>query len=77
VYKKTKVRYSVSRRGFGANTNDRTLITYHPNFADLDAGSPLTRTLGTEGVAKVLAKGVGLSTTIEQVVRRRVADLSY
>ncbi len=77
IYKKANARYQVSRRSFGANTNDRMLSTYAANFAELDAGSLLTRTLGADGVAKVMAKGTGLSTSIETLVRQRVADLSY
>ncbi len=77
VYKKGKVPYTVSRRGFGANNSDLVLTTYYSTMADLDAGLALTRLLGQEGAAKVLAKGTGLSTLVEQVVRRRVADLSY
>ncbi|MBI3664830.1 MAG: hypothetical protein HY236_01160 [Acidobacteria bacterium] len=81
LYKKAKAEgkvlgYSVSRRGFGASNSEFTVTTYYSKFADLDGGPMLTRMLGQEGVAKVFAKGTGLSTTIETVVRRRVADLS-
>lgn len=77
AYKKGKVFFTASRRSLGANSNDIVLTTYYDKFADLDAGPALTRLLGTEGSAKVLAKTVGLGTLVEQVVRRRVADLSY
>ena len=77
IYKKGNARYQVSRRSVGANTNDRTLTTYAATFAELDAGSLLVRTLGADGVAKVMAKGTGLSTPVETLVRQRVADLSY
>jgi hypothetical protein len=33
--------------------------------------------LGQEGARKLTAKFVGLGTAVEQVVRARVADLSY
>ncbi len=77
VYKKAKAGYSVSRRGFGGNLNDRTTTTFAATFAELDAGSVFNRTLGADAAAKVRAKGVGLSNVIETVVRRRVEDLSF
>ena len=82
LYKKAKAEgkvlgYSVSRRSFGSNNSEFTVTTYYSKFADLDGGPVLTRMLGQEGVAKLFAKSTGLSTTIETVVRRRVADLSY
>ena len=77
IYKKGNARYSVSSRGFGANGSDRTTTTYVAKFADLDAGSLVTRTLAPEALAKLRAKGVGLSSPIETIVRQRVADLSF
>jgi hypothetical protein len=46
-------------------------------MADIDLGSPITRALGTAGAAKLIAKTAGMTTLMEQVVRRRVPDLSY
>ena len=77
VYKKANARYTVTSRGFGSNPNDRNIASYAANFAELDAGPLLTRTLGADAAAKVAAKGVGLSNVIERTVRRRVPDLSY
>ncbi len=77
LYKKAKVPYTVARRGFGANNSDFVSTTYYSKFADLDGENPLTRALGQGGAAKVFAKGAGLSTVVENVVRRRVDDLSY
>jgi hypothetical protein len=77
LYKKMNARYSVSRRGLGANTNDLTSITWVYKAADLDAGSPVTRALGADGAAKLMAKTAGMTTLIEQVVRREVPELSY
>jgi len=37
----------------------------------------LTRTLGADGAAKLMSKTAGMVTLIEQVVRRRVPDLSF
>ena len=77
VYKKAKVGVVVSRRGAGANPNDVTVGTQYSKFADMDGGTFLTKQLGAEGAAKVNAKFNGIRTTIEVVVRTRVADLSF
>lgn len=77
VWKKANVSLTVSRRGFGANPNDITLSSGFGKFAELDAGNPLVRQLGPEGAAKVLGKFAAIATVIEQVVRTRVADLSF
>ena len=82
VYAKAKATgkiagYSLSRRGFGADPLDRTLVIYANKFADLEAGNPLTQVLGQEAAAKLQAKGVGMATVVEQLVRRRVPDLSF
>ncbi len=82
VYKKAKAEgkiagYVVSRRSLGTNALERTQTVYFNKFADLDGGPTLTRMLGQEGAGKLLAKSAGMATLIEQVVRRRVADLSF
>src|SRR5712692_6008387 len=69
LYKKSKVPYTVTRRGFGANNSDFVSTTYYSKFADLDGENPFTRMLGQGGAAKVFAKGAGLSTVVENVVR--------
>jgi hypothetical protein len=69
--------YSFSRRGFGGNPLDRTLVIYANKFGDLEAGNPVTQILGQEAAAKLQAKSTGLVTVVEQLVRRRVADLSF
>lgn len=69
--------YGFTRRGFGADPLDRTLVIYANKFADLEGGNPLTQVLGQEGAAKLQAKAVGMATPVEQLVRRRVADLSF
>ena len=77
VYKKANERYMVYSRNFGSNPNDRTTGVFVANFAALDNGPLPTRALGAEGAEKITAKGVGLFTVVERVVRQRVADLSY
>jgi hypothetical protein len=77
IYKKADARYTVSRRGLGANSNDMVSITWIDKAADLDAGSLVVRTLGPEGTAKLVAKGAGFATLMETVVRRRAPELSF
>jgi hypothetical protein len=77
VYKKSKVRFTVNRRGPGTNTSDVTMTTYYAKFADLDGGPFLVKQLGQAGADKLNAKFVGIRTMIEVVTRRRVADLSF
>jgi hypothetical protein len=82
LYKKAKSEgkiagYAFTRRSLGANSGEVTSTVYLNKFADLDAGPILTQMLGQDGVAKLNAKGAGLSTAVDTMVRRRVADLSY
>jgi hypothetical protein len=77
VYKKAKWGFTVSRRGIGANSNDLGISTPYAKFADLDTGSPLVRELGQDGSSKLLEKFTNLVTVVENVVRTRVADLSF
>jgi len=77
IYKKADVGMTVTRRGLGANANDVVQVSWLTKMADIDAGSPITRALGPAGAAKLLAKTAGMATLVEQVVRRRVPDLSY
>lgn len=77
IYKKADVGMTVTRRGLGANSNDVIQISWLSKMADIDVGSPITRALGPAGAAKLLAKTAGMGTLVEQVVRRRVPDLTY
>lgn len=69
--------YTVGRRSLGANARDRTLTGWYNKFADIDGGPILTRMVGEQEAARLLAKGNAIATLVEQVVRRRVADLSF
>jgi hypothetical protein len=77
IYKKANVPITHTRRGLGANNNDVTSIAWLTKMADIDAGSPLLRALGPAGLSKLLAKSGTMSTLVEQIVRRRVPDLSF
>jgi hypothetical protein len=82
VYAKAKAAgkvagYSLARRGPGANTRDRTTVIYTDKIASMESGTVITQMLGTEGAAKLTAKGASLASLVEVVVRRRLPDLSY
>lgn len=77
IYKKANAPYTVTRRGLGANNNDLVSVAWVSKAADLDAGPLVLRTLGEAGFAKYLAKAGTMSTLVEQLVRRRVTELSY
>jgi len=83
LFKKAKAEgmirgFAYSRRSLGSTgAGEVTGTTYLGKFADLDKGPFTTQILGQEGARKLVAKFVGLSTSVDQVVRARVADLSY
>jgi hypothetical protein len=64
-------------RGAGAQAGEFTTTEYFNKFADLDAGSPLVAAIGQDAVNKINAKAGPLATTVQTIVRRRVADLSF
>lgn len=69
----------VSTRGVGAGADEVVVTTYYNKFADMDTtpAGPLAQVLGAEAAAKINAKGAGLSTPVQVIIRRRMADLSY
>lgn len=68
---------TVAVRGAGAQANELTTTTYYSKFADMDGGNPVAAAVGQEAAAKIGAKGDAIATTIQTVVRRRMADLSF
>ena len=68
---------TVTVSGHGGEWGLITLNMYYNDFAGLDSEPPVAKTLGPEGTRALLAKGTGLITPLEWIVRRRVADLSY
>ncbi|MGQ0767394.1 MAG: hypothetical protein ACT4OZ_17225 [Gemmatimonadota bacterium] len=64
-------------RGVGAPTGEFTETTQYAKFADLDGGNPVMRAAGQEEAARINAKGALLATTVQVMVRRRLADLSF
>ena len=69
--------YNVSVRGVGAQAGEITTTTYYNKFADMDAGNPLVVVLGQAAADPITAKGDALSTAVQTIIRRRVADLSF
>lgn len=54
-----------------------TLNMYYTSFAPLDGEPPVAKTLGPEGTRVLLAKGAGLITPLEWIVRKRLPELTY
>ena len=69
--------YNVSTRGVGSQAGEITTTTYYSKFADMDAGNPLVVVLGQAAADPITAKGDALSTAVQTIIRRRVADLSF
>ena len=67
----------VTVSGHGGEWGLITLDMYYAAFAALDDEPPVAKTLGPEGTRDLLAKGTGLITPLEWIVRKRVAELSY
>lgn len=68
---------TVAVRGVGAASGEVTTTTYYARFADMDAGDPLVQLLGQPAVTQLNAKAMPLVTTVETIIRRRVANLSF
>jgi hypothetical protein len=76
-YKKTGDRITTSRRGLGANNNDFVSVSWMNKLTDLDKGPATTRVLGADAAAKMNFRLAAIAQTVEQVVRRRVPELSF
>ena len=68
---------TVTVSGHGGEWGLITLNMYYPEFAPLDGPPPVAKTLGPEGTRQFLAKGAGLITPLEWIVRKRIAELSF
>lgn len=64
-------------RGAGAPSGEFTTTEYFNKFADLDGSNPLVGAIGREAVNKINAKATPLATTVQTIVRRRIADLGF
>jgi hypothetical protein len=68
---------SVTVSGQGGEAGLITLNMHYEDFAPLDGPPPIAKTLGPAGTREFLVKGAGLITPIEQLVLRRLDELSF
>jgi hypothetical protein len=68
---------TIAIRGAGSQANEVTTTEYYTKFADLDAPNPVASVVGPEANAKINAKGNALATSVQTIIRRRVADLGF
>lgn len=77
-YKKAGVAMAYGRRGFGSTgANEIVLITQRENFASMEGGPAIRKSMGDEAYAKLNAKALGLRVPLDTIIRRYRADLSY
>lgn len=69
--------YYVHQTIFGGSRYDWTFVALHDKFADFDAGPLLVRAMGEEGTAKFLQKVTGIVQSVDFVVVRYRAELSF
>jgi hypothetical protein len=61
----------------GGEWNLITLNMYYKDFASMNGGPPVAKTLGPEKTREMLAAGTGLIDPIEWIVRERLDALSF
>ena len=77
-YKKAGVSMAYGRRGFGSTgANEIVLITQRENFASMEGGPAIRKSMGDEAYSKLNAKALGLRVPLDTIIRRYRADLSY
>lgn len=69
--------YLVYSTVFGGDVNEWTTLTGFRKFADLDAGPPLERVLGAEGVRNLGVKSSGFVVSMQRSIARYRPELSY
>lgn len=67
----------VHRTLFGGSQSEYTVVVLYEKFAEVDAGSPLARGLGAEGMAALTAKTQGMIQSTNYVFARHIAELSF
>lgn len=77
IYAKAKKRWTVNQRGLGANSNDFSTSYGIDRLSELDAGSLVRQSLGTEAADRLAVKHSPIFTIVETVVRQRMVDLSF
>jgi hypothetical protein len=61
----------------GGSPQTYTIVVLYEKFAELDGGSPIEKALGPEGMRKLRQKSAGVIASMENMVARRIAELSY
>lgn len=69
--------YAVAQVVFGDDVNKYLTLSAVNDYAELAKGSPLERSLGPEGMAKLTQKAAPLITRLERRIVRYLPDLSY
>ena len=62
---------------FGGSASEYTVVLLYNKFADVDAGSPLARGLGPDGVAALRAKTQGMIQSTSYTFIRNIPELGY
>ncbi len=68
---------SIATRNIGAQANEVTTSEFYNKFADLDAPNAVASVVGPEANAKINAKSNALATSVQTIIRRRIADLGF
>jgi hypothetical protein len=69
--------YTFAARGIGAPNGELTTSTLYNNFAGLESGDPLVSGTGAAAAAALNARLASLAPTVQVIIRRRRADLSF
>lgn len=69
--------YAVVQVVWGDDVNKYMSLTAMPDYAEIAKGSPLERSLGPEGMAKLTQKAGPLMTRLERRIIRYLPDLSF
>jgi hypothetical protein len=67
----------ISRVLFGGDNNEFRIASFEDKVGALDSPSPVTRALGTDGVAKMVTKLAGVVLSSDRTVWRRVEAMSF
>jgi hypothetical protein len=69
--------YLVFATTYGGTANERTIVTFHSKYADLDGPNPVAKAMGQEAFQKLNQKRAALTSGTQAIVLRYVPELSY
>ena len=76
--KKAEIKnFWVSQTVFGGNTLERVTVRPIKSMSEIDSGPPLRKALGAEEAAKINARRASLIDSVQMVITKYRADLSY